>query len=192
MPSAPYSVDTPSSCCRSRATPWGKLGRVPKSRHRRKGKDRPRKRYLAVVPDVVQRPQRQHEPSTEELSPSPAVVKIDGRLLIFPHPYPEASRCVARTSAGHRCRNPIDYGQPTRWYEWPVTGGAVSGFDLDRDDELFLRRDPDPAALRRRWLEQRCMTHCGASAVNHTEPEWTIFDPARDSAFIQEPCSNRS
>jgi hypothetical protein len=142
---------------------------MPKSRQRRKGKDRPQLRPPAVVPDPL------------------VIVQIDGQLLIFPaRHYPEASRCIARTTAGDRCRNPIDYGQPTCWYEWPVAGGVVSGFDLDRDDELFLRHTPDAATLRRRWLEQRCGIHYGTSAVNSTEPEWRIFDPARDSAAIHK------
>jgi len=98
---------------------------------------------------------------------------------------------VARTTDGYRCGNPISYGQPTAWHEFPVAGSianaVVSGFDLDNDGELFLRRDADPGSLRARWLEQRCFLHYGSAAASYVEPEWRRFDRKLDGALMHTP-----
>lgn len=127
------------------------------------------------------------------VTPAWNVVLIDGVLRIYPYLYVDMARCVARTSSGKRCRNSLGHGQVSYWTVWqlPDAGQYMQGFDLDSSD-VFVRQDASAAALRQRYLAQRCFLHKdkGQSIV---EPEWEVFDLAvhRDRIRFLDPDPQR-
>ena len=115
--------------------------------------------------------------ATLVVKPELNLVLIDDVLRVFPHRYVSEARCVARTSAGRRCRNPLAYGQPGPWSVWQLPGeeaAYVQGFDLD-DPDLFVSKDGTAEALKARFLNQRCIRHRDSREVV-TDPEWETFD----------------
>lgn len=106
------------------------------------------------------------------------LVLINNVLVVFPQRYVSEAICVARTSAGARCRNMLAHSQPAPWSVWQLPGeeaAYVQGFDLD-DPDVFAGKDQTTDALKSRFLKQRCLRHRD-SADTATAPEWETYDP---------------
>lgn len=101
----------------------------------------------------------------------PTLYRINGQILIGPHPI-NGVRCVARTSAGKRCKNLTEYGQTAGWTTLESKRGQVTFYDIGRSD---------------RWLSQRCTVHDTAGAVDFCAPDWEPFDPDRNPEHIHQP-----
>ncbi|WP_143532179.1 hypothetical protein [Saccharothrix sp. ALI-22-I] len=115
--------------------------------------------------------------ATVEVKPELNLVLIDDVLRVYPHRYVFDARCVAKTSAGKRCRNTLAHSQPGPWSVWELPGekaAYVQGFDLDGPD-LFVGRDGTAEALKARFLKQRCFLHRDSTEVA-AAPEWEMFD----------------
>lgn len=115
--------------------------------------------------------------ATFHMTPEYNLVLIDKVMRVYPHFYVSDSQCVARTSAGQRCRNRLAHGQPGRWTVWQLAdedSAYVQGFDLDGRD-LLLGKDRSAKAMKSRFLAQRCWLH-REGGENLVEPEWVTYD----------------
>lgn len=80
-----------------------------------------------------------------EVMPVLNLVLIDDVLRVYPHQYVFDARCVAKRSAGNRCRNTLSASQPRPWNVWELLGEDavyVQGFDLDGSDYSWARTEP--------------------------------------------------
>lgn len=106
----------------------------------------------------------------------PDLVLLDGRIWYTPEGV-FALQCVARTTKGRRCKNPVEYGQIAGWPELRSTRGVITAYDLGGLDH----------AESRRWLGQHCQVHDRPDVVDFEAPGWEPFDPAGAHASMVTP-----
>jgi hypothetical protein len=82
-------------------------------------------------------------------------------------PYPLT--CVAKTTKGDRCENPLEYGaQNGTWQIQPETGFRV--YEIRVNDQ-------------QRWLDQHCLTHHPDPVHgDYCPPGWRLYEPGTDAA----------
>lgn len=103
------------------------------------------------------------------------LVVLRGRLWINPSGDAHALQCVARTSKGSRCQNPIEYGQVFGLHEFQL--GSVGYVDA---------YGPGVGTVADRWLAQHCTLHDTPSVIDCEKTELRRFDIVRDASLVRE------
>lgn len=110
-------------------------------------------------------PTGQVEPVNRPTPPEPNLFLIDGKLMTAPYPL----ACVAKTTKGDRCENPLEYGaQDGTWQDHTEAGFQV-----------YVIR----AGEQQRWLDQHCKRHHPDPVQgDYCQPGWRLFEPGSDAA----------
>lgn len=92
-------------------------------------------------------------------TPPPTLYRINGQILYTPHPL----HCVARTTSGERCRNPLEFGQ---------TGASITLTTAMGSEVAVYDIGENP-----RWMSQHCTTHDDPATEDYCPPLWRPYDP---------------
>lgn len=105
------------------------------------------------------------------------LVVLHNRLWVNPEGDAHALQCVARTTRGEHCRNPIENGQVLGVREFQLgTAGYVSAYGHYGQAGAV---DAD------RWLAQHCSVHDIPDVRDHDVAELRRFDITRDASFLR-------
>ncbi|MFD8789433.1 hypothetical protein [Streptomyces vinaceus] len=103
------------------------------------------------------------------------LVVLHDRIWVNPKGDAHALRCVARTTKGDRCRNPIEKGQ--------VLG--VREFQLGSSGYVKAYGHYGPFEAADRWLAQHCSVHDAPDVRDHDAAELRRFDITHDASFLR-------
>lgn len=95
--------------------------------------------------------------SAHPARPEPTYFLIGGQVMTVGHPL----TCVARTTAGVRCKNPMEYGEQNG--TWRIhEGTGLQVYDVGDGQ---------------RWPAQHCPKHDAPDTPDHWPPQWQPYDP---------------
>ncbi|WP_328843023.1 hypothetical protein [Streptomyces sp. NBC_00258] len=102
------------------------------------------------------------------------LVVLHGRLWINPSGDAHALQCVARTTKGSRCQNPVEYGQVFGFHEFQLGSAGYA--------EAY---GPGVGAIADRWLAQHCTLHDTPDVIDCETTELHRFDIVRDAPHVR-------